>query len=128
MTSTVDPLRPVDADQPVPTPLEDVPTTTLQLLEQWRARLASGQSGPTAGDIARVDRAIATIRSLQDETEGLRKALTSRATIDQAKGMIMADRRCDADAAFQVLVKMSTDTNVPLRDVARALVYQAVRG
>ena len=99
------------------------------MLEEWRARLMVGPTEISSDELFEcVDRAIATITSLQRETHGLRTALTSRATIDQAKGMIMADRHCDADTAFEVLVKMSRDTNVPLKDVARALVYQAVRG
>jgi AmiR/NasT family two-component response regulator len=61
------------------------------------------------------------------EVEQLRRALTSRATIDQAKGILMARRRIDADEAFRALVVMSNQTNVPLADVAKALVYQAQR-
>lgn len=55
----------------------------------------------------------------------LRRALTSRASIDQAKGIVMAERRCSPDEAFKVLAKMSQDTNVRLADVARAIVYKA---
>ena len=65
------------------------------------------------------------VDALRLENSQLRYALTSRAVIDQAKGMIMAERHCDADQAFQVLRELSQDTNVPVREVARALVYQA---
>lgn len=64
-------------------------------------------------------------QELVEEIVHLRRALTSRATIDQAKGMIMAERRCTADEAFQVLRKLSSETNVRVVDVALALVYQA---
>jgi AmiR/NasT family two-component response regulator len=64
---------------------------------------------------------------LRLEVSQLRYALTGRATIDQAKGIIMTERRCSPDEAFGVLVKMSQDSNVPVRDVARALVYQQQR-
>lgn len=37
----------------------------------------------------------------------------------------MAERGCDVDTAFLTLVRMSQDTNVPLSDVARAVVYRA---
>jgi hypothetical protein len=70
------------------------------------------------------------LRTLSDaarEVDQLRRALTSRATIDQAKGILMARRRIDADEAFRVLVVMSNETNVPLAEVAKALVYQAQR-
>lgn len=54
--------------------------------------------------------------------EQLQTAMTSRAAIEQAKGIVMADRRCTADEAFGVLVEMSQQTNRKLRDVAEALV------
>ncbi|RYP84432.1 ANTAR domain-containing protein [Nocardioides guangzhouensis] len=66
--------------------------------------------------------------ALRLEVSQLRTALSSRAVIEQAKGMIMAERQCDADEAFQVLRRFSQDTNVPLRDVARALIYQTTNG
>jgi AmiR/NasT family two-component response regulator len=55
----------------------------------------------------------------------LQKAMESRAVIEQAKGIIMADRRCTPDQAFTVLAKLSQDTNRRLRDVAIALVNNA---
>ena len=130
MTSTIGPPQRQDGRSPAPTLPEGTPAEqTVCLLAEWRERLVVGPTERSNAEaIEFVDRAIATITLLQKETHGLRTALTSRATIDEAKGMIMAERRCDADAAFQVLVNMSRDTNVPLKDVARALVYQAVRG
>ena len=59
------------------------------------------------------------------EVMHLRRALTSRAVIDQAKGIVMAERRCTPEAAFEVLVRLSQDTQVKLADVAAALVYKA---
>lgn len=55
----------------------------------------------------------------------LRRALTSRATIDQAKGIVMAESHCSPEEAFDVLRKLSADSNVRLADVALALVYKA---
>ena len=52
-------------------------------------------------------------------------AMRSRAVIEQAKGIIMGDRRCSADEAFTILAKLSQDTNHKLRDVAVALVKRA---
>ena len=57
----------------------------------------------------------------------MQKAMESRAVIEQAKGIIMADRRCTADQAFAILAKLSQDTNRKLRDVATALVENAHR-
>lgn len=64
-------------------------------------------------------------RGLADEVLHLRRALSSRATIEQAKGIVMSDRRCTADEAYALLVRMSNETNVKLADVAGAVVYQA---
>lgn len=69
--------------------------------------------------------AIDQLNALGREVNQLREALVSRATIDQAKGLIMADRHCSPQEAFRVLVKLSNDTNVRVSEVARALVYQA---
>jgi GAF domain-containing protein len=52
-------------------------------------------------------------------------AMESRAVIDQAKGIIMGERRCTAEEAFAILSKVSQDSNRKLRDVAAALVDRA---
>ncbi|MEV4604878.1 ANTAR domain-containing protein [Amycolatopsis sp. NPDC049253] len=57
---------------------------------------------------------------LAEENRQLREALQSRGVIEQAKGVLMAQRRCGPQEAFDVLVTLSQDTNVKLRDVARA--------
>jgi GAF domain-containing protein len=57
----------------------------------------------------------------RDLIEGLRRALVSRADIDQAKGALMAVHGFDAAAAFQKLVGESQRTNTKLNDVARTL-------
>lgn len=64
-------------------------------------------------------------QGLADEVLHLRRALSSRATIEQAKGIVMAERHCGPERAYGVLVHMSNQTNVRLADVAAALVYQA---
>ena len=57
--------------------------------------------------------------------EQLQTAMQSRAVIEQAKGILMGQRRCTAEAAFDLLVRLSQDTNRKLRDVAQALVDDA---
>ena len=57
----------------------------------------------------------------------MQKAMENRAVIEQAKGIIMGDRRCTPDEAFAILTKLSQDTNRKLRDVATALVTRAHR-
>jgi PAS domain-containing protein len=54
--------------------------------------------------------------------EQLEAALTSRAVIDQAKGMIMISLKCNADDAFGHLVRMSSTRHQKVRDVAQSMV------
>jgi GAF domain-containing protein len=54
----------------------------------------------------------------------MRHALDSRATIEQAKGIIMADRRCTVVEASEVLVKLSQYSGSTVADVAAALVNE----
>lgn len=57
--------------------------------------------------------------------EQFRRALSSRDVIGQAKGMIMERYRVDAVQAFELLRKLSQDSNVPLIKVATNLVADA---
>ena len=55
----------------------------------------------------------------------MERALSSRAVIDQAKGVVMASRGCTADEAWQHLVDLSSTQHVKLRDVAEGIVARA---
>jgi hypothetical protein len=80
----------------------------------------------TFADAARAFVETATsYQAMAAEITHLRRALTSRGTIDQAKGIVIAEQGCTPEAAFDVLVRLSQDTNVRLVDVAAALVYRA---
>jgi GAF domain-containing protein len=59
--------------------------------------------------------------------EQLQRAMQSRAVIEQAKGILMGQRRCRADEAFDGLIRLSQDSNRKLRDVAQALVDDVTR-
>jgi AmiR/NasT family two-component response regulator len=67
------------------------------------------------------------VQALQEELEGLRAAMHSRAVIEQAKGIIMGATGCDAEAAFDLLRQQSQHLNRKLRDVAEEVVASAVR-
>ena len=54
--------------------------------------------------------------------ENLARAMRSRDVIEQAKGMIMAQQKCSAEAAFTMLRKLSMDANIKLQDLAVSLV------
>ncbi|WP_433385923.1 GAF and ANTAR domain-containing protein [Micromonospora sp. KLBMP9576] len=55
----------------------------------------------------------------------MQEAMANRAVIEQAKGIVMAERRCTPSEAFQILAKISQDSNRKVRDVAQALVDRA---
>ncbi|MGH8902010.1 MAG: GAF and ANTAR domain-containing protein [Egibacteraceae bacterium] len=55
-------------------------------------------------------------------TEQLQQALTSRAVIDQAKGILMEREGIDAEAAYRTLVTASQHSHVKLHEIARQLV------
>jgi len=59
--------------------------------------------------------------------ENMVTAMASRAVIEQAKGVIMGQNRCDADTAFEILRRASMGRNVKLRDVATDIVSGVVR-
>jgi len=60
--------------------------------------------------------------------EQMKQAMATRAVIEQAKGIIMRDRGCTADEAFDTLAQMSQQSHTKLRDVAQKLVDQVGRG
>ncbi|GAA5158793.1 MULTISPECIES: PAS and ANTAR domain-containing protein [Amycolatopsis] len=62
------------------------------------------------------------LSELAGEAAGLQRAMASRATIEQAKGMIMLAYRCDSGAAFDLLIGTSQRANVKLRELADRLV------
>jgi GAF domain-containing protein len=64
----------------------------------------------------------------QDEVAQMKQAMVSRAQIEQAKGVIMSERRCTAEEAFTVLVQMSSHSNRKLRDVAQSIIDDATSG
>jgi len=87
--------RPAAVETPSPRrdgrePPEAAPTeealATLQRLRETRPDLD-----------ADLDQVIATVEHLQLEVSGLRFALVARATIDAAKGILIAEHGCDED-------------------------------
>jgi GAF domain-containing protein len=59
------------------------------------------------------------------EADQLRQAMVSRAGIEQAKGIVMRDRRCTAEEAFIVLRDLSSTTNHKVRDIAQSVIDDA---
>ncbi|RFU21524.1 ANTAR domain-containing protein [Geodermatophilus marinus] len=65
---------------------------------------------------------VAERESLRDLAANLEKALTSRAVIDQAKGVLIARLGIDAEDAFARLVALSNRLNIKVRDLAHLVV------
>ena len=63
-----------------------------------------------------------------NEASNLQRAVDSRDLIGQAKGILMERFDIDDEAAFQMLVKSSQDTNLKLTEVARWLATDRARG
>jgi GAF domain-containing protein len=57
-------------------------------------------------------------------SEQLQEAITSRAVIEQAKGVLMSQHHIDADEAFGLLRSRSTRNNIKLRTVAEEIVAE----
>jgi GAF domain-containing protein len=55
-------------------------------------------------------------------SQDLLDALSSRAVIDQALGIIMGQKRCTADEAFDTLRTISQNRNIKLRDIAEEII------
>jgi response regulator NasT len=105
----------------------------VKALRNYRDVLAAGDLRSSAArgrvDLANTFLAMAeSYTTMAREVTDLRRALQTRPTIDQAKGIIMADRRCTPEEAFDLLKKLSMESNVRLADVAAAIVYQAQHG
>ena len=63
-----------------------------------------------------------------DQAHHMRLAMESRAVIEQAKGVLMAQRGVDAQQAFDLLREASQRYNRKLRDIAVGIVESTQRG
>jgi len=81
----------------------------------------AGFVGVAVANAARYEDAVNLSRDLEE-------AMQSRASIEQAKGILMERYDCDADRAFDMLRVASSKGNVKLRNVAARLVARAGRG
>ncbi len=88
-------------------------------LDEELVRLFTGQAAVALANAQ-------VYRSAHALTEQLQQALISRAVIDQAKGVLMAQHRCGPDEAFALLTGMSQQANVKLREVAERVVASTI--
>ena len=64
-------------------------------------------------------------QSHRTRADHLEHAMESRAVIEQAKGILMADQKCTAREAFDILRRLSMNENIKLSDLAASLVSSA---
>jgi ANTAR domain/PAS fold len=76
----------------------------------------------TAGRLAHDDD---LVTALQTEVTQLRTAMASRATIEQAKGILMLLTSCSDQVAFDLLAHISSHTHRKVRDVAQVITESA---
>ncbi|GGX89634.1 ANTAR domain-containing protein [Streptomyces minutiscleroticus] len=60
--------------------------------------------------------------ALREETEQLKRAMETRPVIDLARGVLMTVWSCTPDDAWDILVRVSQNSNTKLHDVAEAVV------
>jgi hypothetical protein len=65
----------------------------------------------------------ATALIAADRQTQFESALASRDLIAQAKGIVMERFHVDATRAFQLMTKLSQDSNTPIKEIARRLVH-----
>jgi AmiR/NasT family two-component response regulator len=61
-------------------------------------------------------------RDCRSLVANLQMAMESRAVIEQAKGILVAERGCDPDTAFKELSRISQNSNRKVREIAADLV------
>ena len=80
-----------------------------------------------AAQLAATLQSVDAYRATANLARNMAEAMRSRAVIEQAKGILMADERIDEEEAFERLVALSQHANVKVRDVARRLVDERSR-
>ena len=86
----------------------------------------SEEVDPEAESIARlfaIDAALALGNAT--EVDGLREALRTRTNIGAAIGMIMQKYTLSQDAAFALLVRSSSHSNIKIREIADRMIKEA---
>ena len=61
-------------------------------------------------------------QAMRDELAKTKSAMADRKWIDRAKGILMKQRQCDEDEAFQALRKLAMDRNIRLGEAAEQVI------
>ena len=123
---------PVRSSLSVPLPYQGTSIGALNNYSTQPAAFASPDSLRAGLEVAEVVAvAIANAdahHQLSEQTRNMRVAMESRAVIEQAKGVLMAQRHVDAEQAFEILREASQRYNRKLRDIALGIVVSTHDG
>jgi GAF domain-containing protein len=120
---------PVRSSLSVPLPYQGSSIGALNNYSTKVGAFASSESLQAGAEVAEVI-AVAVANAdahaqLFEQARNMRLAMESRAVIEQAKGVLMAQRHVDAEAAFEILRDASQRYNRKLRDIAVGIVESA---
>ncbi|WP_142457060.1 GAF and ANTAR domain-containing protein [Geodermatophilus aquaeductus] len=114
----------------MPLPYQGTTIGALNNYSTMPGAFASDESAEVAREVAEaVAVAVANADAhalLGEHARNMELAMQSRAVIEQAKGVLMAQRHVDADAAFDLLREASQRYNRKLRDIAAGIVDSVV--
>ena len=110
----------------VPLPYQGSTIGALNIYSTRPLAFSSAESGEAATAVAEaVAVAVANADAhdrLAGDARNMRVAMESRAVVEQAKGVLMAQRGVDAEQAFDILREASQRYNRKLRDIAAGIV------
>ena len=117
----------VEASVSIPVPLEGVEGVAASMNFYARRPMAMTDElvRSAAGYAMQVGDAMAAVESYRATAtlaRNLAEAMKSRAAIEQAKGILVAEKHIDPEEAFALLVQVSQHSNMKVRDVARRIV------
>jgi len=117
---------PVRSSLSVPLPYQGATIGAINIYSTRPAAFASPESlraGLEAAEFIAVAVANADAHwQLGEQARNMRLAMDSRAVIEQAKGVLMAQRHVDSDQAFEILREASQRYNRKLREIAEGIV------
>jgi GAF domain-containing protein len=117
---------PVRSSLSVPLPYQGSTIGALNIYSTEPAAFATPESLAAGLEVAEtIAVAVANADShwrLGEQARNMRLAMDSRAVIEQAKGVLMAQRHVDADQAFEILREASQRYNRKLREIAQGIV------
>lgn len=116
----------------VPLPYQGLSIGALNIYSTRPAAFASPESLAVGLEVAEtIAVAVANADAhaqLADQARNMRIAMESRAVIEQAKGVLMAQRHCTPEQAFEILRQASQRYNRKLREIATGIVEGVQEG